>query len=208
MAEGLFKDEADIANSPRQTIAGETADIRPGDIKYKDLNGDGVINENDCTYIGYPEVPEIMYGFGASARWKNLDFSFFFQGRARVSINMKNMHPFTDGSNSSYGMLQWIADDHWSESDPNPDAAYPRLDYQWNRNNTASSSFWVKDGSFLRLKNLEVGYTIKDFARIYCSATNLFILSPFKYWDAEKGSGNGLSYPLQRTVQLGVQFNF
>ena len=208
VADGLFKDEADIANSPEQLIAGEGADIRPGDIKYKDLNGDGVINENDCTYIGYPEVPEIMYGFGASARWKNLDFSFFFQGRARVSINMKNMHPFTDGSNSSYGMLQWIADDHWSEANPNPDAAYPRLDYQQNQNNIASSSFWVKDGSFLRLKNLEVGYTIKDFARVYCSATNLFILSPFKYWDAEKGSGNGLSYPLQRTVQLGVQFNF
>ena len=208
VADGLFKDEADIANSPRQIIGGDEAAIRPGDIKYVDLNGDGVINDNDRTYIGYPQVPEIMYGFGASARWRNLDFSFFFQGRARVSIFMKDMHPFSDGSNSSYGMLQWIADDHWSVDDPNPDAAYPRLDYTWNLNNTAASTFWLKDGSFLRLKNLEVGYTIKDFVRVYCAATNLFIISPFKYWDAEKGSGNGLSYPLQRTVQLGVQLNF
>ena len=212
VADGLFKDEEDIANSPRQTYM---PDYKPGDIKYKDLNGDGVIDDNDRTYIGHPTVPEILYGFGASLYWKNLDFSFFFQGRARVSINMYNMHPFRDNEKQGFNMLKWIADDHWSESNPDVNAAYPRLDYRFNANNTEYSTFWVKDGSFLRLKNLEVGYTIKDFLRVYCAATNLFIISPFKYWDAEKGgkvddddSGNGLSYPLQRTVQLGVQFNF
>ena len=212
VADGLFKDEEDIANSPRQTYM---PDYKPGDIKYKDLNGDGVIDDNDRTYIGHPTVPEILYGFGASLYWKNLDFSFFFQGRARVSINMYNMHPFRDNETQGFNMLKWIADDHWSESNPDVNAAYPRLDYRFNANNTEYSTFWVKDGSFLRLKNLEVGYTIKDFLRVYCAATNLFIISPFKYWDAEKGgkvddddSGNGLSYPLQRTVQLGVQFNF
>ncbi len=206
VADGLFESEEDVANSPRQTY--NNGNCMPGDIKYRDLNGDGVIDDNDRTYIGYPEVPEIMYGFGASLQWRNLDFSFFFQGRAHVSINMKNMHPFRDTSKSGYGMLNWIAQDHWSEENPNPNAAYPRLDYDWNYNNTEYSTFWIKDGSFLRLKNLEIGYTIKDFARIYCSGTNLFIISPFKYWDAEMGSGNGLTYPLQRTVQLGVQFNF
>ena len=205
VADGLFKDEEDIANSPRQTYM---PDYKPGDIKYKDLNGDGVIDDNDRTYIGHPTVPEILYGFGASLYWKNLDFSFFFQGRARVSINMYNMHPFRDNETQGFNMLKWIADDHWSESNPDVNAAYPRLDYRFNANNTEYSTFWIKDGSFLRLKNLEVGYTVKDFLRVYCAATNLFIISPFKYWDAEKGSGNGLSYPLQRTVQLGVQFNF
>ena len=205
VADGLFKDDADIANSPRQTYM---PDYMPGDIKYKDLNGDGVVDDNDRTYIGYPTVPEILYGFGASLYWKNLDFSFFFQGRARVSINMTNMHPFRDNETQGFNMMQWIADDHWSESNPDPNAAYPRLDYEFNANNTEYSTFWVKDGSFIRLKNVELGYTVKDFFRIYCAATNLFMISPFKYWDAEKGSGNGLSYPLQRTVQLGVQFNF
>ncbi len=205
VATGLFKDEEDIANSPVQTYM---PDYRPGDIKYKDLNGDGVIDDNDKTFIGHPTIPEIMYGFGASLQWKNLDFSFFFQGRARVSIQMYDMHPFRDNDTQGYNMLQWIADDHWSENNPNPNAAYPRLDYEFNANNTETSTYWIKDGSFLRLKNLEIGYNIKDFMRIYCSGSNLFMISPFKYWDAEKGSGNGLSYPLQRTVQLGVQFNF
>lgn len=205
VADGLFKDEEDIANSPVQTYM---PDYKPGDIKYKDLNGDGVIDDNDRTYIGYPTVPEILYGFGATLQWKNLDFSFFFQGRARVSINMYDMHPFRDNETQGFNMLKWIAEDHWSESNPDPDAAYPRLDYRFNANNTEYSSFWLKDGSFLRLKNLELGYSIKDFMRVYCSGTNLFMISPFKYWDAEKGSGNGLSYPLQKTVQVGVQFNF
>ena len=205
VADGLFRDEADIANSPRQTYM---PDYMLGDIKYKDLNGDGVVDDNDRTYIGFPTVPEILYGFGASFYWKNLDFSFFFQGRARVSILMEDMHPFRDNETQGFNMQQWIADDHWSESNPDVNAAYPRLDYEFNANNTETSTFWVKDGSFLRLKNLEVGYTVKDFFRIYCAATNLFIISPFKYWDAEKGSGNGLTYPLQRTVQLGLQFNF
>lgn len=206
IAEGLFKDEADIANSPVQTYM---PDYMPGDIKYKDMNGDGRIDDNDYTYIGYPTVPEIMYGFGANLTWKNIDFSFFFQGRARVSILMSDMHPFRDNLYSGFNMLQWIADDHWSEDNPDPDAAYPRLDYEYNANNCETSTFWVKDGSFLRLKNLELGYSFHNrMFRVYCAATNLFIISPFKYWDAEKGSGNGLSYPLQRTVQLGLQFNF
>ena len=94
-----------------------------------------------------------------------------------------------------------------SEENQNVKAAYPRLSYAWNTNNTQTSSFWLKDGSYLRLKNLEFGYTIKSF-RVYASATNVFTLSPFKYWDPELGSGNGLAYPLQRQVKLGLQYNF
>ncbi len=204
VADGLFKDEADIASSPRQTYM---PDYLPGDIKYRDLNGDGIIDDNDRTYLGNPTVPEIIYGFGASLRWKNIDFSFFFQGRGKVSIYMEDIQAFRDNESQGFNVLQWIVADHWSPSHPDVSAAYPRLDYRYNANNTQISSFWMRDGSFLRLKNLEVGYNFK-FVRVYLSGTNLFTISPFRYWDPEMGSGNGLSYPLQRTVQLGAQFNF
>ena len=204
VADGLFKDQADIDNSAKQEFG---AIVRPGDIKYKDLNGDGVIDGNDQTSLGYPTIPEITYGLGASIQWKNFDFSFFFQGVTNVAIEMKNHHPFVTNQYSGYNMQQWIADDHWTEENQNVKAAYPRLSYAWNTNNTQTSSFWLKDGSYLRLKNLEFGYTIKSF-RVYASATNVFTLSPFKYWDPELGSGNGLAYPLQRQVKLGLQYNF
>ena len=204
VADGLFVDQQDIDNSAKQEFG---AIIRPGDIKYKDLNGDGVINGNDMTSLGYPTIPEITYGLGASIQWKKFDFSFFFQGVTNVAIEMKNHHPFVTNVYSGYNMQQWIAKDHWTVENQNVNAAYPRLSATWNTNNTQTSSFWIKDGSYLRLKNLELGYTIKSF-RIYASATNLFTLSPFKYWDPELGSGNGLKYPLQRQVKVGLQYNF
>ena len=204
VADGLFTSQEEIDNSPRQTFM---PDYLPGDIKYRDLNGDGVIDANDRTSLGYPTVPEILYGFGASVNYKRWDFSFFFQGTARVSLRMYDMHPFRDNQYSGFNMTQYVADDHWSEADPNPNAAYPRLDYRYNANNTQTSSFWIKNGSYLRLKSVELGFTYKSL-RAYLAGTNLFIISPFKYWDPEKGSGNGLSYPLQRTFNLGFQFNF
>ena len=103
--------------------------------------------------------------------------------------------------------LQWIADEHWSEDDPNPKALYPRLSPLWNNNNTKASTLYVRNGKMLRLKTAEIGYTYKKM-RVYVSGTNLLTFAPFKYWDPEKGSGNGLGYPLQRTYNLGFQFNF
>ncbi len=204
VADGLFASQEEIDNSPVQTFM---PDYLPGDIKYRDLNGDGVIDANDRTSLGYPTVPEVMYGFGASVNYKRWDFSFFFQGTARVSLLMSDMHPFRDNERSGFNMTQYIADDHWSEANPNPNAAYPRLDYRYNANNTQTSSFWLKNGSYLRLKSVEFGYTYKSL-RVYLAGTNLFTISPFKYWDPEMGSGNGLWYPLQRVVKLGVQYNF
>lgn len=203
VADGLFRDDADIANSPTHTYQ----QVQPGDIKYRDLNGDGKVDDNDITVLGRPTTPEIVYGFGASVKWKNFDASVFFQGQGRVSILMQDMHPFCDKGTSGFGLTKWIADDHWSESNPNPDAAYPRLSADWNQNNTKNSSFWIRNGSFLRLKSIEIGYTLKQF-RFYFTGSNLVTFTKFKYWDPELGSGNGLSYPLQRTFNLGVQYNF
>ena len=207
IAEGLFRDKEEIASSPSQDIYATTYPIRPGDVKYRDLNDDKIIDDNDMCWTGNPTVPEIIYGFGFSLKYKGFDCSAFFQGQGKVSILMYNYHPFATAATPGSGLMQWIADEHWSEDDPNPKALYPRLSPLWNNNNTKASTLYVRNGKMLRLKTAEIGYTYKKM-RVYVSGTNLLTFAPFKYWDPEKGSGNGLGYPLQRTYNLGFQFNF
>ena len=207
IAEGLFRDEEEIASSPSQDIYATTYPIRPGDVKYRNLNDDKIIDDNDMCWTGNPTVPEIIYGFGFSLKYKGFDCSAFFQGQGKVSILMYNYHPFATAATPGSGLMQWIADEHWSEDDPNPKALYPRLSPLWNNNNTKASTLYVRNGKMLRLKTAEIGYTYKKM-RVYVSGTNLLTFAPFKYWDPEKGSGNGLGYPLQRTYNLGFQFNF
>lgn len=207
VADGLFRDQADVDSHAEQTLGYIP---QPGDIKYvdqPDANGncDGIINTNDCVYMGYPEDPEIVYGFGPSMKYKNWDFSFFFQGAARTSILMSGFHPF--GKNATRGVMKFIADDYWSESNPNPNAAYPRLTRDTNANNTVNSSYWLRNGAFLKLKNAEIGYTFKMF-RAYLNGSNLLTFSPFKHWDPEMGGGSGMKYPTQRVFNIGIQFTF
>ena len=203
VADGLFTSQEEIDNSPKQQFGNYTV----GDIKYRDLNGDGIVDGNDVTTAGSPTVPEIQYGIGATVKWRRLDFSFMFQGASNVSLRMYNMHPFCDASHFGYGITQYIADNHWSEENNRADAAYPRLTSQLSSNNTQSSTFYIHDAKYLRLKTVELGYTIKKF-RVYLSGNNLFVISPFDYWDPEKGGGHGLTYPLQRTAKIGVQYQF
>ena len=207
VADGLFRDQADVDSHAEQTLGYIP---QPGDIKYvdqPDANGncDGIINTNDRVYMGYPEDPEIVYGFGPSMKYKNWDFSFFFQGAARTSILMSGFHPF--GKNATRGVMKFIADDYWSESNPNPNAAYPRLTRDTNANNTVNSSYWLRNGAFLKLKNAEIGYTFKMF-RAYLNGSNLLTFSPFKHWDPEMGGGSGMKYPTQRVFNIGIQFTF
>ena len=207
VADGLFRDQADVDSHAEQTLGYIP---QPGDIKYvdqPDANGncDGIINTNDRVYMGYPEDPEIVYGFGPSMKYKNWDFSFFFQGAARTSILMSGFHPF--GKNATRGVMKFIADDYWSESNPNPNAAYPRLTRDTNANNTVNSSYWLRNGAFLKLKNAEIGYTFKMF-RAYLNGSNLLTFSPFKHWDPEMGGGSGMIYPTQRVFNIGIQFTF
>lgn len=205
VADGLYIDEADIANSPTSTLGNIT--IAPGDIKYVDQpdadgNYDGQITSDDRVVIGNPTVPEIVYGFGPSFVYKQWDFSFFFQGQAKVSLMMSDFEPF--GSSYNRNVLQWIADDYWSVDNQNPNAAHPRLTQYVNENNTVSSTYWLRNAAFLKLKNIELGYTFKK-ARFYISGANLLTFSPFKLWDPEMGGGKGLTYPTQRTYNIGVQ---
>jgi TonB-linked SusC/RagA family outer membrane protein len=215
IAERLFVDQEDINNSPEQFNGFSSSNsYLPGDIKYKDVNNDGFINELDQTPIGRPNVPEIVYGFGFSAVYKNFDFSVFMQGVARSSffINPGDISPFVNERNA----LSIIADNHWSENNPNPNAFWPRLSTFQVENNEKPSTWWLRDGDFLRLKSVELGYTIPQSAgkvfsmaktRLYFTGLNLLHFSKFDLWDPEM-AGNGLGYPPQRVINLGAQINF
>ncbi|RGS34224.1 SusC/RagA family TonB-linked outer membrane protein [Bacteroides cellulosilyticus] len=220
IAERLFIDEADIANSPEQNFGGK---LMAGDIKYKDVDKDGKITEADKVPIGYPTTPEITYGFGLSAGYKGWDLSAFFQGNARSSfwIDPNRISPFidTDDDNNTHSqnaLLKVIADNHWSEANRNIYTFWPRLANESVPNNTQSSTWWMQDGSFMRLKSLELGYTLPERwtrkarisnVRIYLNGTNLLTFSKFKLWDPEMG-GNGLGYPIQRVYNIGLSVNF
>jgi TonB-linked SusC/RagA family outer membrane protein len=210
VADGLYSESDFIKDANGEYILkpelpSSSYDVLPGDIKYKDLNGDGKIDGNDQGLIGNPTNPEIVYGFGASATYKGLDVSIFFQGVGNTSLMMSDIHPFGAQYTALY---QFIADDYWSESNPNPNAAYPRLvQGVSDHNNFKSSTYWLRNGAFMRLKNVEIGYTYK-FARIYLSGQNLLTFSKFKNWDPEIGGGRGLSYPPLRIYSLGFQFTF
>ncbi|MDR2692129.1 MAG: TonB-dependent receptor [Dysgonamonadaceae bacterium] len=210
VADGLFESEEEIANWYDQSMLG--SNIRPGDIKYRDINGDGTITTEDQVMLSpYNYIPRIQYGFGLNVNYKNLDFGVFFNGSAKRSIMINSGYaPFIssggDGLNEGTverNLMQWIADDHWSVNNPNPNAAYPRLGTTSSdiSNNTEPSSFWMRDGRFLRFKTLEIGYRF-PFCRVYFSGDNLAVFSPFKLWDPELAWN---AYPLQRTFNLGVQ---
>lgn len=213
VAEGLFSSKEEIAEWPDQSQLG--ANIMPGDIKYRDINGDGAITTEDQVMLSpYNNVPRIQYGFGLNVTYKKLDLGVFFNGSAKRKIMINSGYaPFLSGGGDGMteeslerNLMQWISDDHWSVDNPNPNAAYPRLGITSadTSNNTQSSSFWMRNGNFLRFKTLEVGYRF-PCCRVYFSGDNLAVFSPFKLWDPEL-SWN--AYPLQRTFNLGVQFNF
>lgn len=118
---------------------------------------------------------------------------------------MSDFEPFGESYNRN--VLSWIADDYWSENNQNPNAAHPRLTQYVNDHNTVNSTYWLRNAAFLKLKNIELGYTYKK-ARFYISGANLLTFSPFKLWDPEMGGGKGLTYPTQRTYNIGVQVSF
>lgn len=214
IAERLFIDDQDIANSPKQNFG----KYLPGDIKYRDMNQDGQITDADKVPIGFPTSPEINYGFGLTYGWKNFDINAFFQGSARSSffINPSNITPFVMNGGKQNGLLKSIADDHWSEDYRNIYAFWPRLSDKQIENNNQNSTWWMRNGAFLRLKSVELGYNMPehflkkfgvDNLRIYLNAANLFAISKFKMWDPEMG-GDGLGYPIQQVYNIGIMIGF
>lgn len=217
IAERLFIDDDEVRNSPVQF-----GDYTAGDIKYRDINDDGKINELDRVTLGFPNTPQINYGFGFSAGYKAIDVSCFFQGSARQSfmLNLTEITPFHnirgDGLIGQNAVLQVIADNYWSETHPDPYAFWPRLQNGLNENNNQASTWWLQDAGFLRLKSVEIGYTFPaawmkklrvENLRLYASGTNLLCWSKFKLWDPEM-AGNGLNYPVQRVFNVGLNIGF
>ena len=223
VAERLFIDDNEVYNSPIQQVSSAGGDYQAGDIKYRDINNDGVINSFDIVPMGYPKNPEIQYGIGASFGFKNFDISAFVQGSSRFSFFLEpwNMAPFlqvsSGGRVGNRALLNFIPESLWTETNPDVYASWPRLSPDntsaaaGNNNNFVQSNYWMRTASYLRLKSVEAGYTFPNMkgleCRIYASGTNLFTLSKFKLWDPEM-RGNGLSYPLQRVFNLGVQVSF
>ncbi|MBU2950919.1 TonB-dependent receptor [Tamlana agarivorans] len=222
VAERLFVDEADVANSPVQNYG----EVMAGDIKYTDINGDGIVSDLDIVPIGESTQPEISYGFGFSLGYKNFDISAFFQGLDRFSffIDSQKLSPFADtdgngdylnGSIAENQILQAFADSHWSEDNQDIYALWPRLSTTAIQNNNQQSTWWMRDGAFMRLKSVEIGYNFEPkkggpfgqaSVRLYVNGNNLVSWSQFKLWDPEL-RGNGLNYPLQRVANIGIRVN-
>lgn len=198
-------------------------DVRPGDIKYKDLNGDGLINQFDQTrYASHPYTPEITFGFGAGYEFKGFSINLFFTGIANTSTvlgegNDQMFFPFQWGVDES--SMRTMVRDRWREGGgDNQQVLYPRIRTNGFSNNSAPSTWWLRDAGFIRLKNVELGYNIPQRimnrlklsnARVYVLGYNLLTWDKIEYWDPEQGNANaGLSYPQSRTVTIGAEIKF
>ena len=223
VALGLFQNQEEIDNSPKQSFG----EYRVGDIKYQDINGDGVIDNQDQIAIGYTNLPEIVYGFGATAQWKNWDVNIFFQGVGRTSFSLNGSSirtPFSAGNMERAAINKDLYGNVWMSTntpEQNASVIYPRMSNGSGgagaSNNSQSSTWWLRSGSFMRLKNFEIGYTLpksltgKTFIkslRFYMSGNNLLTFSNFKLWDPEKGSSDGSGYPLNKIFTVGFNANF
>lgn len=215
IAEGLFTSEEEIKKHAKQY-----GELKPGDVKYRDLNGDGKIDSNDECYIGQGTVPKYNYGFGFDVNVGNFTVSALFQGAADVTTCLSGNSIIPFSSQTGIDNVFANIEDRWSEEDPtNQDVFYPRLHYgaSNNNNNYRTSTWWLRDMSYLRLKQLNVSYRLPEKilrrvgikgARIYFMGTNLLTFSKFKLWDPEVYSSNGAAYPNVSSYSLGLNFDF
>ena len=218
VAERLFTKEDFDANGnllpgiPKQEIGN---DVKTGDIKYKDLNGDGVITNEDQTYLGHTVNPHGIYGFGASLNWKSWDFSFFFQGNVDTwnMISGSTLEP----TGLDTGNYYTNANDRWTEENPSQNVFYPRAYEYKNTNNTVGSTWWMKRMDMCRMKTIELGYSIPNTilkkiginsTRFYISGNNLLLFSGWKLWDPELSDTSGTTYPPMKSVMVGIDLNF
>lgn len=229
IADGLYTpDDFDVTVDPttgaktyalKEGLPKPAADVRPGDIKYRDVNGDKVIDDYDQTYGHdiYSQNPEWVYGFGVSGEWKGFYAGVFFQGVGHTSISLANLRPFTNNNLSP--VRSEVLTSHWSSNDPyNQNVIVPRLSPTNFTHNGEASTWWYRSGDFLRLKNVEVGYEFSDKilarhwikrARIYAQGTNVAVWDDIKMWDPELGTaGGGAKYPLNMTWTIGLELGF
>lgn len=234
IAEGLYQEsDFDITTDPATgakqyalksglPVSTISSGVLPGDIKYKDLNGDGQINDYDRTYdVSNPTVPEIIYGFGANMEYKNFYVNVFFQGAGNVSTilgssNPQGFFPFKYGVDES--SLRSEVTNRWTAENPSEDVLFPRLRNVAFNHNEQASTWWLRDASFIRLKNVEIGYRLPkevlkilkmSSGRFYLIGNNLHVWDKVKMWDPEMGNDNaGMNYPLSKSYTFGVEFSF
>ena len=221
IAEGLFHDQAEIDNAPSQPTA------MPGDIRYRDVNGDGVIDVEDAVHIGFPETPRFVYGFSGFLNYKNWEFNFSFQGSGNRGffLNPDALSPFVD----NHAMLTEIYENHWTEQNMADRPFWPRLSTEsivvynpqedwYNETNTdvRKSTYFMRECRFLRCTSLELAYNLPEKIRskfrlqnvkFFARANNPFIISNFKLWDVELGE-TGFNYPIQKTYAVGINVSF
>ena len=211
VAIGLFKDQADIDNSPTQNFS----TVRPGDIKYQDINGDGVIDANDVTKIGYSGyAPEIFYNFHAGAEYKGAGIDLMFQGVGRYTANLNAKGMYWALLNST-SLSQQYYDGRWTASNPDPNATFPRLSTTSNANNYQTSTFWQRNRSFLKLRNVELYYNFPtallqktgfiNKAKLYVRGVDLLC---FDHMDDADPENYGVTAPVNKSVVVGVQMSF
>ncbi len=224
IADGLFTEDdfVDVNTGqlkPEIPVHKFSDRVYPGDIKYRDMDGDDIITEKDKTAIGGTENPELVYGFGLNTSYKGFDFGFFMQGNARTYRMIGKENTFLPGSTSGArgNIFTNAATDAWTVDNPSSDVFYPRLHMGYNANNAQESTWWLKDMSMLRLKNIELGYSFSkkliqqaamEHARVFVRGTNLCHFSKFKLWDPELSTDDGLKYPIMETFSMGVQLKF
>jgi TonB-linked SusC/RagA family outer membrane protein len=210
---GFFQSEEEIAAAPQQF---GLTNVVPGDMRYKDINGDGIIDQNDETPIGYSTVPEITFSGQFGFDYKGFDMSVLLQGATNVSVNPTN----EVGWDNRFGAFFEEHLDRWTPETA-ATATYPRLRKASlpNTNNYYWSSYWLKDGTYLRLKNLQIGYTIPkkvlkktplNSVRFYANGFNLYTWSHVSYVDPEMdpNKSNGFFYPQQKVYNVGINVTF
>lgn len=218
ISDGLFYDEVDIESHAEQLYG----TYNPGDIKYVDLSKDGVINDDDRTYLGFGAIPEIVYGFGLNLNFKGFDLDVAFQGVGNVQKKMGGFvywefRPDGKGNVMEHHLDRWVYDPE-NGIDTRETATYPRLSLTGNDGNNRgpNSDYWLRDASYLRLKSVEFGYTLPAKAlkamwlknlRIYVTGMNLLTFDKIGILDPESTT-SGIAYPLQRTFTVGLNLSF
>lgn len=210
IALGLFKDEDDVKNSPEQLFGA----YGPGYIKYKDMNNDGKIDIDDYTAVGDGYLPRLNYAANIQLGYKGLDFSVLLQGASMSSVYLSNaaVRAFrSDGTISEFALNRYTGPENWAT------ATYPILSTLGNDNNWRLSTYWLRDATYLRIKNVELGYTLPEKIsnklhlsriRFYCNAYNLFCFDYIKDFDPEASSSGVSGYPQIKLFSFGLIISF
>lgn len=214
--DGIFQSQEEIDSYAKQEVAGVGYETQIGDIKYVDVDGNGVVNSDDMTYLGYGNIPEIIYGINGSLNWKNFDFSFLMQGAANAQVYLKGgiILPYFNQGN----LPQFWVNEAWTEE--NPSNRYPRLAesvHNFPATDVPGVQTYLYNASYLRLKNIEVGYTFPTSwlsrigvtnARVYVNAQNLFTISNVPQIDPENTEQEGWTYPQMKSFNFGLSLQF